>query len=140
MNHSDLPQYHGNGNEDDPFIADEFREIQETIQLETIEARTGWAEFLKTPGNRKRLMLIILTSFFSQCSGNGLVSYYLHDILQSVGISDPTDQSLFNGGLQIWSFLVAIIVSVWLVERLGRKAMFLIAAVGMLVVFSIWTG
>ncbi len=110
-----------------------------TIQLEKFAARTSWVEFLRTPGNRKRLLLIVLTSFFSQCSGNGLVSYYLHDILQSVGIQDATDQSLFNGGLQIWSFLVAIIFSVWLVERLGRKPLFLIAAIGMLVVFSVWT-
>jgi hypothetical protein len=82
---------------------------------------------------------VILTSFFSQCSGNGLVSYYLHDILSSVGIDDPTDQSLFNGGLQIWSFIVAIGFSVFLVDKLGRKALFLTAAIGMLIVFSIWT-
>jgi len=82
----------------------------------------------------------VLTSFFSQCSGNGLVSYYLHDILASVGITDSTDQSLFNGGLQIWSFLVAIAFSVFLVDKLGRKALFMIAAVGMLIVFSVWTG
>ena len=72
--------------------------------------------------------------------GNGLVSYYLHDILSSVGITKPYDQSLFNGGLQIWSFLVAICFSVYFVEKLGRKVLFLIAAVGMLVVFSVWTG
>jgi hypothetical protein len=73
-------------------------------------------------------------------AGNGLVSYYLHDILNSVGIQKPYDQSLFNGGLQIWSFLVAIGFSVYFVERLGRRMLFLIAAVGMLVVFSVWTG
>lgn len=95
--------------------------------------------FLQTRGNRRRLLLIILTSFFSQCSGNGLVSYYLHDILTSVGIEDPNSQSLFNGGLQIWSFLVAIFFSVYLVERWGRKPLFMVAAVGMFVVFSVWT-
>lgn len=81
----------------------------------------------------------MLTSFFSQCSGNGLVSYYLHDILSSVGITNPAHQSLFNGGLQIWSFLVAIGFSVVLVDRFGRKKLFLISAVGMLIVFSTWT-
>lgn len=72
--------------------------------------------------------------------GNGLVSYYLHDILSSVGIDEPNSQSLFNGGLQIWSFLVAICFSVYFIEKLGRRILFLIAAVGMLVVFSVWTG
>jgi hypothetical protein len=76
----------------------------------------------------------------SPLTGNGLVSYYLHDILNSIGIDRPNDQSMFNGGLQIWSFLVAIGFSVYFVERPGRRMLFLIAAIGMLVVFSIWTG
>jgi hypothetical protein len=118
----------------------EFAEIQETLRLERESAKLGWAIFLKTPGIRRRLLLIVLTSFFSQCSGNGLVSYYLHDILSSVGITNSTDQSLFNGGLQIWSWLVSICFSVCLVDRLGRKTLFLIAGVGMLVTFCIWTG
>ena len=86
------------------------------------------------------MLLIALTAFFSQCSGNGLVSYYLHDILTSVGITDSHKQSLINGGLQIWSFLVAICFSVFLVDKVGRRKLFLIAGVGMLVTFSIWTG
>ncbi|KAK1625704.1 general substrate transporter [Colletotrichum phormii] len=135
-----LVKYHASGNRDDPFVRAEFAEIQETIKLEKLAAETGWMVFFQTPGNRKRLMLIVLTSFFSQCSGNGLVSYYLHDILSSVGIDEPNSQSLFNGGLQIWSFLVAICFSVYFIEKLGRRVPFLIAAVGMLVVFSVWTG
>ncbi|KAM0189095.1 hypothetical protein ACHAPI_010240 [Fusarium lateritium] len=135
-----LIKYHANGDASNPFIQAKYTEIQNTIELETQAAENGWMVFLQTPGNRKRLLLIILTSFFSQCSGNGLVSYYLHDILNSVGIQKPYDQSLFNGGLQIWSFLVAIGFSVYFVEKLGRRMLFLIAAVGMLVVFSVWTG
>jgi hypothetical protein len=46
------------------------------------------------PSNRKRLLLIVLTSFFSQHSENGLVSYYLHDILNSVDDTNSKDQSL----------------------------------------------
>ncbi|OIW30413.1 MFS transporter [Coniochaeta ligniaria NRRL 30616] len=135
-----LAKYHGNGDPNSMFVQAEFAEIQQTINMEKEMGSHGWLVFFKTRGNRKRLLLIVLTSFFSQCSGNGLVSYYLHDILSSVGITDPTDQSLFNGGLQIWSFLVAVIFSVFLVDRLGRKPLFMIAGVGMLVIFSIWTG
>ncbi|KAK2812627.1 hypothetical protein FQN50_001273 [Emmonsiellopsis sp. PD_5] len=134
-----LAKYHANGDYDDPFLKAEYAEIEQTLQLEKGVSKEGWLVFLATPGNRKRLLLICLTSFFSQCSGNGLVSYYLHDILESVGVTDSTDQALFNGGLQIWSFLVAVIFSVSLVDKLGRKVLFLIAGVGMLLVFSIWT-
>ncbi|KLU87965.1 hypothetical protein MAPG_06955 [Magnaporthiopsis poae ATCC 64411] len=135
-----LVRYHANGNADDAFVQAEFHEIQETIRREKEDtSSSGWATLVQTPGNRRRLLLIALVTFFSQCSGNGLVSYYLHSILNSVGIRDSYEQSLINGGLQIWSFLVAIGFSVFLVDLLGRKTLFLIAGVGMLVTFSIWT-
>ena len=118
----------------------EFIEIQETIAVEKRAKNHGWTVLLRTPGNRKRLLLIVLVSFFSQCSGNGIASYYLHDILDSVGVTNPTSQSLVNGGLQIWSFLVAIGFSTQLVDKFGRRTLFLIAGVGMLLVFSVWTG
>lgn len=124
----------------DPFVKGEFHEIQETIQLEKETSRNnGWLELVRTPGNRKRVLLIIMVSFFSQASGNGLVSFYIKDILTSVGITESYDQSLINGGVQLWSFLVAIGFSVFLVDRFGRKKLFLIAAVGMLLAFTIWT-
>jgi MFS family permease len=124
----------------DAFREAEFQEIQETIQLEKENSSNGWSVLVRTPGNRKQVLLIALVSFFSQCSGNGLVSYYLHEILESVGITTSYDQSVINGGLQIWSFLVAIGFSAFLVDYLGRRKLFLIAGIGMLVSFSIWTG
>jgi MFS family permease len=131
-------KYHANGDSTDHFVKSEFQEIQETLRLEQLNSKNGWGEFLKTPGNRKRLLLIALVSFFSQCSGNGLASYYLHDILNSVGITTSYDQSLINGGLQIWSFLVAIFFSLC-VDKMGRKLLFMIAGVGMLFTFSTLT-
>lgn len=133
-------QYHANGDSNDPFVHAEFAEIQETIRLEKESSKESWLVLVQTPGNRKRMLLIALTAFFSQCSGNGLVSYYLHDILNSVGITSSYNQSLINGGLQIWSLLVAIGFSVFLVDKFGRKTLFMIAGVGMLVSFSVWTG
>ncbi|KAL4786289.1 general substrate transporter [Aspergillus varians] len=135
-----LVKYHGNGDRDDKFCEWQFHEIHNTIQLEKEASGNSWLLLIKTPGNRKRLLLIALVSFFSQCSGNGLVSYYIHSILQSVGITSSSDQAIINGGLQIWSFLVALGFSAFLVDVLGRRKLFMIAAVGMLIAFSIWTG
>ena len=50
------------------------------------------------------------------------MSYYLHDILNSVGITSSYDQSLINGGLQIWSFLVAIGLLFALIPCGGKEA------------------
>lgn len=131
-------QYHANGDPDDSFVRAEFAEIQQTIQLEKENSKQGWDVLVRTPGNRKRILLIILTTFFSQCSGNGLVSYYIHDILNSVGITSSHDQSLINGGLQLWSFFVAVGMA-FTVDKIGRRKLFLIAGFGMLITFTIWT-
>jgi Sugar (and other) transporter len=131
-------QYHANGNQEDPFVKAEFNEIQETIRLEKEVSKQGWDVLLRNPGNRKRTLLIILTTFFSQCSGNGLVSYYLHDILLSVGITSSRNQALINGGLQLWSFFIAVGMALT-VDKLGRRFLFLTAGIGMLTTFTVWT-
>ncbi|KAL2815208.1 general substrate transporter [Aspergillus cavernicola] len=133
-----LTTYHGNGNADDEFVKWEFAEIRETLRLEQEAASTGWKELVRTRGNRKRCLLIILTAIFSQCSGNGLVSYYLSQVLNTIGFEEPTEQALINGGLTIWCFVVSL-TAAFLVDRFGRKTLFMFAGVGMLISFSIWT-
>ncbi|KAL3470299.1 general substrate transporter [Aspergillus californicus] len=133
-----LTRYHGNNDENDEFVKWEFAEIRETLRLEQEAASTGWKELIRTRGNRKRCLLIILTAIFSQCSGNGLVSYYLSQVLNTIGFTNPTDQALINGGLTIWCLLVSL-GAAFLVDRFGRKSLFMFAGVGMLISFSVWT-
>jgi MFS family permease len=84
-----LTKYHANGDASDEFVKWEFSEIRETLHLEKeFSSRSGWLELVRTPGNRKRCFLIIVTAIFSQCSGNGLVSYYLSSILKTIGITE----------------------------------------------------
>ncbi|RDW86084.1 sugar porter family MFS transporter [Aspergillus mulundensis] len=133
-----LTKYHGNGDENDAFVRWEFAEIRETLRMEQEAASTGWTELIRTKGNRKRCLLIILTAIFSQCSGNGLVSYYLSQVLNTIGFTDSKTQAEINGGLTIWCFLVSL-AAAFLVDRFGRKTLFLFAGVGMLISFSVWT-
>jgi MFS family permease len=82
-----LTKYHGNGTET-AFVTWEYNEISQTLEAEQAAASSnGWYELVRTPGNRKRCLLIILTAIFSQCSGNGLVSYYLAQVLTTIGIT-----------------------------------------------------
>lgn len=53
-------------------------------------------------------------------------------------IHSGSDQALINGGLTIWCFLVSLGCA-FLVDRVGRRTLFLTAGVGMLIAFSIWT-
>ncbi|KAH8649241.1 general substrate transporter [Xylariales sp. PMI_506] len=136
--HRILTKYHGNGVENDEFVTWEFAEIRETLRLEAEVSQGSWHDLVKTPGNRKRCILIIATAIFSQCSGNGLVSYYLSSVLDTVGVTDSITQAKFNGGLTIWCWLVSL-VSAFLVDRIGRRTLFMFAAVGMLISFTVWT-
>lgn len=82
-----LLKYHGDCGAD-AFARWEFSEIHETLHMEKAAAdSSGWYELVRTPGNRKRCFLIVCTAIFSQCSGNGLVSYYLSSILKTIGIT-----------------------------------------------------
>lgn len=68
-----LAYYHADGNADDPLITFEFEEIKTSIENEKIQKQTGWLQLFRTPGNRRRMRIIIAIAFFSQWSGNGLV-------------------------------------------------------------------
>lgn len=84
------------------------------------------------------MRIIVAIAFFSQWSGNGLVSYYLNKVFDTIGITDPTTQLLINGILQIWNIFISVIAS-FLVERVGRRLLFLSSCVGMLVFFTCQT-
>jgi hypothetical protein len=69
-----LAYYHANGNTRDPLVEFEFKEIKAAIAFDRdVAANAGWLGLIKTPGNRKRMRVIVALSFFSQWSGNGLM-------------------------------------------------------------------
>ncbi|KAF8172224.1 hexose transporter [Mycena galopus ATCC 62051] len=134
-----LAYYHADGNEEDPLVQYEFQEIKAAIDFDrTVAANIGWKSFLSSTGNLKRVRIIVAIAFFSQWSGNGLVSYYLNKVLTSVGITSPTIQLLINGILQIWNLAWALTASS-MVERFGRRLMFLTSVCGMCLFFTLQT-
>ncbi|KDQ58455.1 hypothetical protein JAAARDRAFT_34256 [Jaapia argillacea MUCL 33604] len=134
-----LAYYHADGNEQDPLVVYEYEEIKAAIDFDrTVAANVGWKSLFTTAGNRKRMRIIIAIAFFSQWSGNGLVSYYLNKVFDGIGITNPTTQLLINGILQIWNLAWAIGAS-FMVDRLGRRFLFLTSCAGMIVFFSLQT-
>ena len=123
----------------DPLVQYEFEEIRAAIEFDrTVAANVGWKSFITSPGNRKRIRIIVAIAFFSQWSGNGLVSYYLNKVFDAIGITDPTVQLLINGILQIWNLAVAVTAS-FFADRLGRRILFLTSCVGMLIFWTAQT-
>ncbi|KAF8878373.1 general substrate transporter [Gymnopilus junonius] len=134
-----LAYYHAKGNEKDPLVEYEYEEIKTTIRLDKeAEKSVGWTTLFKTPGNRKRMRIIVAIAFFSQWSGNGLASYYLNKVLDAIGITDPTIQLLINGVLQIYNFCICVFGSLWC-DKIGRRKLFLASTGGMLVCWILET-
>jgi hypothetical protein len=124
---------------EDPLVKYEFEEIKAAIEFDrTVAANVGWKSLFTTRGNLKRLRIIVALAFFSQWSGNGLVSYYLARVLETIGITDPNVQLLINGILHIWNLFWALL-GAFVVERAGRRLLFLSSITGMLIFFIMQT-
>ncbi|KAI5841583.1 general substrate transporter [Tricharina praecox] len=133
-----LARYHANGDRHDELVQYEYTEIKETLAIELEVAKVGISELWATRGNRHRMLICICAGFFSQLSGNSLVSYYIGDILTQVGIEDPETQNIINGCLNIWNMLIACGMA-FAVDKAGRRPLFLISTGGMCVMFICWT-
>ncbi|KAH8884111.1 putative sugar transporter [Thozetella sp. PMI_491] len=136
-----LTKYHANGDADDPLVKIEMEEIREALRIDReISMNTSFLSFLRTKGNRKRLVLILTVGFFSQWSGNGLISYYLTLILDSIGYKSEETQTLINAVLAIWSLISTGFVAFFMVDRFPRRTLFLVSTLGMLISYIVWTG
>ncbi|KAJ8585741.1 general substrate transporter [Rhizopogon salebrosus TDB-379] len=135
-----LAQYHANGGDErDPLIMFEMAQIRHALNLEReLSSGSSYLTCFATPGNRRRMFTIIAIGIFSQWSGNGLVSYYINMVLEGVGITSTRTKASINGGLQVFN-LVSALMGTMFVDKLGRRKLFLISNVGMLIVFSMWT-
>jgi MFS family permease len=125
-----IAKYHCGGDFEDPLVAFEVEEIKESIRIER-EAKAGasYKQLFATKGNRRRMRIIIAIAFFSQWSGNGIVSYYLNIALKGIGITSQGSQTLFNGVLQLYNYATAIIGAL-VVDKAGRRTLFLTSGVG----------
>ncbi|EIW63670.1 hexose transporter [Trametes versicolor FP-101664 SS1] len=134
-----LAYYHANGNRTDALVEYEFEEIRAAIRFDKeVAANVGWSSFFKTPGNRRRLRIMIAIAFFSQWSGNNLIAYYMNKIFDAIGITDPTTQLLINGCLNIYNFIIAVIAGL-LCDKIGRRPLFIASTIGMFVFWVLQT-
>ncbi|CAI7598988.1 unnamed protein product [Penicillium pancosmium] len=136
-----LVDCHAGGDVDSPLVELEMNEIEETLRAESSElSSTSWLDLIRTPANRRRTLIAVIVGWFSQWCGVGVVSYYITLVLDTIGITEVKDQTLINGLLQIFNFLVASLIGAMLVDRAGRRKLFLVSTAGMLVSYVIWTG
>lgn len=132
-----LARYHANGDESDHLVQFELQEIKQTLDAEAMYETKGWIkpwlDLVSTGPNRYRMFIITVMVIGIDWCGTSITSYYLSTILSSVGITSATQQTGINGGLQIFNWLTSV-TGAMLVERLGRRALWLTSFGGMLAV------
>ncbi|GAA5998046.1 uncharacterized protein JCM10292_002285 [Rhodotorula paludigena] len=136
--HKILAHYHANGKMDDELVVNEVDEIKSAITRESNE-RAGWSSFFATPGNRRRLLVLLLVGTGSQLNGVAIISYYLGPVLNTVGVTDPIITTGINAGIAMWNLVLAG-VGASLVERVGRRKLWITSTAGMLVCYIFLTG
>ncbi|GAA6029462.1 hypothetical protein JCM8097_003691 [Rhodosporidiobolus ruineniae] len=136
--HKILADHHANGKMDDELVLFELEEIETAIEREKRD-KQGFMSFLRTKGNRHRLLILATCATGSQGNGVAVFSYYLTPVLRLVGVTEATKQLGINGGMQIWNLILAA-TGASIVEKLGRRKVWLIGTAGMLCSYICLTG
>lgn len=126
-----LVRYHAGGDSASPLIDFEMSEIHQTIMHERENEKAAMWQLFKGRANRRRSAIAITLGICSQWVGNAIATYYLTLVLDTIGITNPTSQSLINGGLQLFNFAASVFAGALMVDRLGRRVLFLWSAMGM---------
>jgi MFS family permease len=135
-----LAKYHAGGDVDAPLVVFEVTEIEKTLQQEKAAHNSAsYMEMVKTKGNRHRLFISITLGIFAQWSGNGVVSYYLALVLDTVGVTSTTNQLIISACLQMWNLIFSV-GAAFNVDNLGRRKLFLASAITMTISFIMVTG
>lgn len=107
-----LTKIHGGNDDNSPLVNYEMIEITSTLKAEAeANSSAGYIDMIRTPGNRKRLFISISLGFFAQWAGNGVVSYYLALVLDTVGVTSVTNQTLISACLQMWNLIICVIAA-----------------------------
>ncbi|CAH2352545.1 high-affinity glucose transporter Hxt2p [[Candida] railenensis] len=135
-------KYYHTGDSDDErsrrFVEFQIKEIQASIELDKASNLSSYVDFIKIPSFRKRLFLIVIVGIMVNLSGNGLVSYYLNLVLDSIGIKSEDMKLQINGYLMTYNFVISLVIA-FTVGRFRRRTIFLLSTALMLIFYVIWT-
>ncbi|KAF4985673.1 hypothetical protein FDECE_16396 [Fusarium decemcellulare] len=134
-----LAKHHAGGDENNPTVQFQYREIKQTIQADrSAKNASSFVDFVKTKGNLWRLAIIISLGIISQYSGNALFSNYMDIIYEGAGIKEQNKKLALSAGKTILDLIISI-GAAFTVDKIGRRPLFLTAISGMVLAFVMWT-
>jgi sugar porter (SP) family MFS transporter len=103
----------------------ELKEIEESVRNEA----SGKMVELLHPGMFRLLVIGILLAVFQQVTGINVVMYYAPSIFKSAGFGN--ESALFQTALMGMVNLTFAVVSMFFVDKMGRKPLMIIGSIGM---------
>ncbi|EPQ58905.1 general substrate transporter [Gloeophyllum trabeum ATCC 11539] len=133
-----LTKYHAEGDAENEFVRMEYAEIRETLELDAKSSKSSWSDMVATRGMRRRVLIAVFLGIATQWSGNGLISYFLAPILDSIGIHDNRTKNLINLATVCWAFVNGTTIALT-IPRIRRRVAYMICTISLFCIFTAWT-
>ncbi|CAI6099844.1 unnamed protein product [Clonostachys chloroleuca] len=112
-------------------VAEKFPTLQQQTAINTIKLQFAAIKSLfESKAMFRRVVVATVTMFFQQWTGINAVLYYAPSIFSQLGLSSNTTSLLATGVVGIVMFIATIPAVLW-IDRLGRKPVLTIGAIGM---------
>ncbi|EGV63739.1 hypothetical protein PSN45_004195 [Yamadazyma tenuis] len=126
-----LAKYHSNGDLNDPLVLKEVDDIE--VAILNSKDTQSYKQILSHKPHRKRFMVITIMTLMALWSGQSIITFYFTSILELVGINNPSKQTGINTGLNVMN-LVSSVLGAYVSARVGRRPMWMLSIIGMIVV------
>ncbi|KAM7421006.1 hypothetical protein PAMA_015279 [Pampus argenteus] len=108
-------------------VNDDIQEMKEEGMKMSMEKKVTILELFRSPNYRQPIIIAIILQLSQQLSGINAVFYYSTGIFKDAGVTQPIYATIGAGAVNT----VFTIVSLFLVERAGRRTLHLIGLGGM---------
>ncbi|XP_049903385.1 solute carrier family 2, facilitated glucose transporter member 3 [Epinephelus moara] len=120
------------GSED---VSDDIQEMKEEGMRMSMEKKVTILELFRSPNYRQPIIIAIVLQLSQQLSGINAVFYYSTSIFKKAGVTQPIYATIGAGAVNT----VFTVVSLFLVERAGRRTLHLIGLAGMAIFALVMT-
>ncbi|KAI5104205.1 solute carrier family 2, facilitated glucose transporter member 1 [Silurus meridionalis] len=108
-------------------VSDDLAEMKEEKRRMDMERKVSIAELFRSPLYRQPIIISIMLQLSQQLSGINAIFYYSTSIFQNAGVESPVYATI-GAGVVNCAFTV---VSLFLVERMGRRTLHMLGLAGM---------
>lgn len=137
-----IVKYHADGDETHPIVLAELGQMAKSFEQSGFlkpKDLVDYTIFFRSKALRKRTLLVVIWAWFSQFSGNQVITYYMTTLFKNLGIHNATTRLLLTAVNSIICFITASI-GVFTVEKFGRRPILLYACVGFVISFAALAG